>query len=102
MLRCNIFEWISQMMSRESFVMDTEDLHNQLPEIAASAAIDASADRGEVDRRAGRYRRHRRLVGSAFVALAVVAIAVVLVVLTAGGDSSQSIHVPPAQTSDGT
>lgn len=80
--------------------MDTEVLHDQLHEIAATSSIDASADRGAIESRARRYRRHR-CVGSAFVALALAAVVVVLVVLTTGGDSSQSVHLPPAQSSDG-
>lgn len=80
--------------------MDTEDLHGHLRELAATAAVDASADRGEIENRADLYRRHRRRVASTFTALGIAVVLIVLIVVANSGNDGQSVRVPPAQSSD--
>jgi hypothetical protein len=85
-------------MTKEAFVMDHDELREHLREVAATGSIDASTDRAAVDSRARLYRRHRRQVASAFVVLGVAGMLVVLIVLTSSGNGSQSVRVPPAQS----
>jgi hypothetical protein len=88
-------------MTRKGFVMDIEALHDQLREIAATSSIDARADRGQIDRRAGLYRQQRRRVAYGVVILGVAGLLVALLMVTSGGDEGRSVRVPPAQQSNG-
>jgi hypothetical protein len=98
MLRSNACVKISARNTREAFEMDTEKLHDQLYEIASTAAVDASSARGEIESRAHLYRRHRRRVTSAFVVFSISGLLVVLIVVATSGGGSESVRLPPAQS----
>src|ERR1700704_1675827 len=94
----NTFASISPTIFRGGLVMDTEELYDQLRDIASTGSIDASADRDSIENRAPLYRRHRRSVASVFVAVGIAAVIVVVMFLVNNNDGRRSVRVPPAQS----
>src|ERR1043166_6132009 len=88
-------------MTRRGYAMDTDELHDQLREIAATDSIHAAAYRDQIESRARLHRRNRRRrVVSGIVVLSITGLLGVILVLVNGGGGRQSVRIPPAQSAD--